>query len=206
MADDAIIAQAIRTKTRLGPGTYRITTPIVLGSNDWLRGSGVDTYLITDTPGLTMISITGSSAVIKDIHVGRFDWPTVMGVGISSAGLYDRTLIDNVWVDGMYDTACLHLSGGAASSSIRHSTFWNYAQQRFTAIFDSVSDWSNVQAEYHQQSPATNSAVVWITNGASTIRFFGGNISYKAGSGAPGHFDDAANARQLYGTTLYQEP
>lgn len=213
MADDALIAAKVSTRTRLDPGTYVITSPIQIGPSSLLQGSGQDTFIVTDIPGLTMMSLTSPWATVKDIHIGRYDWPTVMGVGISVAGLIDRTLLENVWVDGRYSTAALIISGGAASSSIRHSTFWNYEPERFTTIMDGASDWSQFQVEHHQQSAQTTSAVIWMTN-CSAVRFFGGNISFKAGNGCPGYINQnnvnymsyPPGPNVWYSTTLYQEP
>lgn len=213
MADDILIAQTIAERTKLAPGMYTITAPIQLGPSQILQGSGQDTFIVTDSPELIMVNITGYSTSIRDLHIGQWDWPMRMSVGIAVGGLIDRTLLENVWVDGRYSTAALTISGGAASSSIRHCAFWNYEPERFTTIIDQASDWSQFQVEHHQQSPQTTSAVIWITN-SSAIRFFGGNISFRVGNGCPGYINqDNVNYMSYppgpnlwYGTTLYQEP
>lgn len=205
MSDTALVQAAVNCGTVLRPGTYMLSSTITVGQYQALRGSGGDTYLLPEATGYPLVTLTGSSPTVKDIHLGRFDWAIAAKSAISASGGLDRILIENVWADGKYDSAVLVISN-CHSSSIRHSTFWQYMNEKFTAIFDSSSDWSLFQAEFHQHSLQTTSKTIWLTNGCSAIRFFGGNVSHKAGNGSPGYLDDAGAAAMVYGTTFYQEP
>lgn len=204
--DDTLAVQrAISTRTPLPAGACMVSAGLTVGAGERLSGQGVSvTYILPIVSGLNIVTAYQAGAVVEDLQIGTPDWPYVSGVGLYAGASVptDRILIRNVHITGKYSLA--FLCQMAVSSRMDFVQIWNFMPNTMAAAWLACTDWTLTQVEVHQQADSLiGGAAVWLWYGSGDIRFFGGNISIRTGSG--GQYVIGPNGR-FYGTTFYLEP
>lgn len=202
-----------------------------------LEGAGFAygaTRLYTFATSGTVWDCTGARTRWRNLQIGWYGQLGVPSIGLLLAASVTNPGIDfcsfeNVFVAGRYSLATLYVYG-VASSAMYKTAFWNhYDSSAYTVMFTaanisavtsafvaiaagtkSVSDWTFVATEIHEQHKAAgaSTAAALYLGGVLDWRYYGGNISGSGPNLVSIASDSGAStpSRIIFsGTSLYSE-
>lgn len=169
-----------------------------------IRGQGqFVSHLTPISPVNAVLDLRGSAgAILEHFSLGDHQQAvlpnTAILLGITAVqdaagqNSIDRVRLNNLFITGRYAVSALYVHG-TASSMCSASRFWNFYEAHPVAtVFTStdryglvppttsrwVADWTFVGCEFHSgRNGATGGAPAIVLDGASSFRFYGGNMA-----------------------------